>query len=136
MTKATPPFDVPGLFSGLAIRSSAWSELDPDGDVVLDQGSLRLTGTNPVRSVFNLTATQLAQASEVFLRVPDGSTALINVTEASFKSNISAFWIWDSGTSIHPAQPADASGRPDGRGDPARDAVELRQRHVGHARAA
>ena len=107
VTKATPPFDVPGLFSGLAIRSTAWSQLDPDGDVVLDQGILRLTGTNPVRSVFNLTAARLARAGQVYLRVPDGSTALINVTGASFKSNISAFWIWDSGTGqyIQPNQP-------------------------------
>ena len=57
ITRATTPFDVGALFEALAIRSSAWAELDPNGTISGPQyGALTLEGTNPTRNVFTLSA--------------------------------------------------------------------------------
>ena len=72
MTKAAPPFDVDALFDGLVIRSTSWGELDDEGTIAFDGYALRLTGTDRVRNVFNLTAAEVERARALYLRVPDG----------------------------------------------------------------
>ncbi len=87
LTRATTPFDVGALFEALAIRSSAWAELDPNGTISGPQyGALTLQGTNPTRNVFTLSASLLASAQEIRINVPFGSTTLINVTGESYSS--------------------------------------------------
>ena len=88
ITRATTPFDVGALFEALAIRSSFWADLDPNGTISGPQyGALTLQGTNPTRNVFTLSASKLASAQEIRIRVPFGSTTLINVTGESYSSN-------------------------------------------------
>ncbi len=97
LTRATTPFDVGALFEALAIRSSAWAELDPVGTISGPQyGALTLQGTNPTRNVFTLSASLLASAQEIRINVPFGSTTLINVTGESYSSNtVSAIAYWN-----------------------------------------
>jgi choice-of-anchor A domain-containing protein len=79
LTRATTPFDVGALFAALSIRSSFWADLDPNGTVSGPQyGALTLEGTNATRNVFTLSGSKLASAQEIRIRVPFGSTTLIN----------------------------------------------------------
>ena len=56
VTKAAPPFDVDALFDGLVIRSTSWASWTTTGTIANDDYALRLTGTDRIRNVFNLTA--------------------------------------------------------------------------------
>ena len=59
ITRATTPFDVGALFEALAIRSSYWADLDPNGTISgPEYGALTLEGTNATRNVFTLSASQ------------------------------------------------------------------------------
>jgi choice-of-anchor A domain-containing protein/uncharacterized repeat protein (TIGR01451 family) len=99
--KAAPPFDFAALFDALNVRSSYWAtEVPANGTVGNHQdGSpgIQLTGTDPVRNVFALTAAKLASANSVYIRVPVGSTTLINVTGAAY-ANTGMYEIryWDA----------------------------------------
>jgi len=97
LTRATTPFDVGALFEALAIRSSFWGDLDPNGTVSGPQyGALTLEGTNTTRNVFTLSASLLASAQEIRINVPFGSTTLINVTGETYSSNtVSAIAFWN-----------------------------------------
>ena len=81
ITRATTPFDVGALFEALAIRSSFWADLDPNGTSrARSTARSRCRGPTPTRNVFTLSASKLASAQEIRIRVPFGSTTLINVT--------------------------------------------------------
>jgi choice-of-anchor A domain-containing protein/uncharacterized repeat protein (TIGR01451 family) len=97
ITRATTPFDVGALFEALAIRSSFWSDLEPSGTVSGPQyGALTLEGSDATRNVFTLSATKLASAQEIRIRVPFGSTTLINVTGQTYSSTtVSAIAYWN-----------------------------------------
>jgi choice-of-anchor A domain-containing protein/uncharacterized repeat protein (TIGR01451 family) len=101
-TRAAPPFDVAALFDGLRVRADNWGGLDANGTVGAHQdGSpgLQLTGTDPVRNVFSLTASRLAGANSIFVKVPVGSTTLINVSGTAY-ANAGMYEIryWDAGS--------------------------------------
>jgi choice-of-anchor A domain-containing protein/uncharacterized repeat protein (TIGR01451 family) len=102
-TKASTPFDVAALFDALNIRSSHWgNEVEANGTIAAhDDGSpgLQFTGTDPVRNVFSLTASRLAGANSIYIKVPVGSTTLINVSGTSY-ANIGMYEIrfWDEGS--------------------------------------
>ena len=98
ITRATTPFDVGALFAALGIRSSFWAEeVDANGTVSGPQyGALTLEGTDATRNVFTLSASKLASAQEIRIRVPFGSTTLINVTGESYASStVSAIAYWN-----------------------------------------
>ena len=97
ITHAAPPFDVGALFEGLAIRSQAWAALEAEGDISgPTYGALTLTGEDTVRNVFTLTASKLGSAQEIRIKVPFGSTTLINVTGTSYSaSGTSAIAYWN-----------------------------------------
>ena len=97
LTRATTPFDVGALFEALAIRSSFWADLDPEGTISgPEYGALTLQGTNATRNVFTLSASKLASAQEIRIRVPFGATTLINVTGKTYASStVSAIAYWN-----------------------------------------
>lgn len=115
--KATPPLDVDALFAALTVRSAYWAgELDPNGTVTPhEDGSpgLQLTGTDSSRNVFTLSAATLADADSVYIKVPFGSTTLINVTGASF-SNPGMYEIryfdWNTGQFVQLNDPESRPG--------------------------
>ena len=102
ITRATTPFDVGALFEALAIRSSAWAELDANGSISgPESGALTLEGMNETRNVFTLSASKLASAQKIRIRVPFGSTTLINVTGISYSSStVSAIEYWNGSSYV------------------------------------
>src|SRR3954451_6146799 len=97
VTKAALPFNIQALFDGLVIRSTSWAGLEPNGTSSYDGYALRLTGTNRTRNVFAPTAQQLDEGRALYLKVPDGSTALINIPAGSFTNRFEGgIFVWDS----------------------------------------
>ena len=88
ITRAQPPFDFNALLQGLGVRSTSWAALTANGTVgALGQdGGMVLQGTDAVRNVFSVPAATLATAGQIRIRVPFGSTTLINVTGSSYSA--------------------------------------------------
>ncbi|HEY6886969.1 MAG TPA: choice-of-anchor A family protein [Solirubrobacter sp.] len=86
--KAALPFDVGALFDGLNVRSGYWAtEVPANGTIGPHDGGspgLQFNGTDPVRNVFTLTSEKLASEPSIWIKVPLGSTTLINVTGTSY----------------------------------------------------
>ena len=83
-----------------------------------DGDNLTLTGPSKVRNVFTFDAADLARASALRLKVPDGATTLINVIGGHFQ-NPFAGGVFDLGRGHRFVQP----------GNPARNA-DLRRAGV------
>ncbi|MFJ5233845.1 choice-of-anchor A family protein [Kitasatospora sp. NPDC088391] len=70
------------------------------GGAPVAQGrNLTFTGADPVANVFTVTAEVLQKAGDVYLKVPAGSTTVVNVTGGSYDQNkgpTTGFWIWDN----------------------------------------
>lgn len=116
VTRAAPPFDIDALFDGLVIRSTSWGELEDEGSITDDGYALRLTGTNPNRNVFNLTAAEVERWHALQVRVPDGATTLINIRGGSFHNAFDGgMFTWDDATGFvqvgNPAQNPDLEAR-------------------------
>lgn len=68
------------------------------GAPVVDGKKITFTGTDATTNVFTVAADVLQKAGDVYLKVPAGSTTIINVTGASYdqtKAPTTGFWIWD-----------------------------------------
>jgi choice-of-anchor A domain-containing protein/uncharacterized repeat protein (TIGR01451 family) len=82
---AAPQQDFDTLFTAAAARSSYWGDLEPDGTVSgPEYGALTLTGAQPTLNVFTIAAAKLQQAQRILVKVPFGSSTLINVTGAEY----------------------------------------------------
>jgi choice-of-anchor A domain-containing protein/uncharacterized repeat protein (TIGR01451 family) len=87
---AAPPVDVEALFSGLYVRSLGWADLERNGTISAhEDGSpgLQFTGTDTVLNVFAIDAGTLPKTNSVYIKVPFGSTTLINVSGNNFGNN-------------------------------------------------
>jgi choice-of-anchor A domain-containing protein len=68
------------LFQEEQRRADAWHGLEPNGEISGPKfGALYLTGENPQLNVFRIEAARLESAQRILLRVPFGSSALVNV---------------------------------------------------------
>jgi choice-of-anchor A domain-containing protein len=76
------PVDFTGIGSFLAKSSTYWNGLAENGTVTNYYGQIHLDGGSGLQ-VFDLTATQLQNATEVDLHVSSGATVLINVSGSS-----------------------------------------------------
>ncbi|MEU6015359.1 choice-of-anchor A family protein [Streptomyces sp. NPDC047515] len=78
--------DFDAEFAKLRSYSSALAEEPVTGgaDVTLDGAELTLKGTDATRNVFEVTAGQLEQAKDVYLKVPAGATAIVNVSGENY----------------------------------------------------
>ncbi|MES1166353.1 MAG: choice-of-anchor A family protein, partial [Verrucomicrobiota bacterium] len=89
ITHAAPPFDFATVFAAAEERSNVWATLPANGTITGPEfGALTLRGNDPVRNVFAIPATALQQAQRILIRVPFGSTTLINVTGASYSTAV------------------------------------------------
>lgn len=87
VTRAAPQQDFATLFTAAGARSTYWAGLDADGTVSGPQyGALSLTGDSTELNVFTIAATELQEAQRILIRVPFGSSTLINVTGKSYTS--------------------------------------------------
>lgn len=81
ITHAAPQQDFTTLFTAAAARSTYWGDLEADGTVSgPEYGALSLTGQSTKLNVFRIAATKLQTAQRILIRVPFGSSTLINVT--------------------------------------------------------
>lgn len=85
ITHAAPQQDFETLFTAAGARSTYWASLDPDGTVTgPEYGALYLTGESTKLNVFTIAATKLQEAQRILIKVPFGSSTLINVTGGSY----------------------------------------------------
>jgi choice-of-anchor A domain-containing protein/uncharacterized repeat protein (TIGR01451 family) len=85
ITHAAPQQDFATLFSAAAARAATWAALDVNTTVSGPlYGALTLTGEDPQLNVFTISAAKLQQAQRILIKVPFGSSTLINVTGSSY----------------------------------------------------
>ncbi|CAM5530693.1 choice-of-anchor A family protein [Streptomyces narbonensis] len=91
---ATPasPIDFAKEFADLRALSTAWAGITPGGTVAGDKDAqgLFLTGTDAKLNVFAVDAADLEKVRAITLKVPAGSSTLVNVLGASYDMNKSA----------------------------------------------
>jgi choice-of-anchor A domain-containing protein/uncharacterized repeat protein (TIGR01451 family) len=99
VTHAAPPFDFDTVFAAAGARSTFWGTLPDNGTVTGPvSGALTLRGDDPVRNVFAIPAVALERAQRILIRVPFGSTTLINVTGAGYATAVlptASIEFWD-----------------------------------------
>jgi choice-of-anchor A domain-containing protein len=99
VTHAAPPFDFTTVFAAAEARSASWAALPANGAITGPAfGALTLRGDDPVRNVFAIAATALQGAQRILIRVPFGSTTLINVTGAGYSTAVyptASIEFWD-----------------------------------------
>jgi choice-of-anchor A domain-containing protein len=66
--------------TSLRALSDQYAAMPANGTVRFSYGTLTLTGANSTRNVFRVTASQLWYANNLIVRVPAGSSAIINVS--------------------------------------------------------
>ncbi|MCS6919765.1 MAG: choice-of-anchor A family protein, partial [Fimbriimonadales bacterium] len=77
------PFDFAAAYTFLRQHSTFWAGLTPNGTVTNFFGELRLQGSSNSLNIFNINANDLVGINGVNILVPNGSTALINVSGSS-----------------------------------------------------
>jgi choice-of-anchor A domain-containing protein/uncharacterized repeat protein (TIGR01451 family) len=89
VTHAAPPFDFATVFAAAEERATLWATLPANGTITGPEfGALTLRGDDQVRNVFAIPATALQQAQRILIRVPFGSTTLINVLGDSYSTAV------------------------------------------------
>ncbi|WP_335936539.1 choice-of-anchor A family protein [Streptomyces sp. PTD5-9] len=78
--------DFEGEFAKLRSHSTALAgqATTAGATVTPDGGKLTLEGGDSARNVFNVTAAQLEQAKEIYIKVPAGSTTIVNVSGTTY----------------------------------------------------
>ncbi|MFI0925296.1 choice-of-anchor A family protein [Streptomyces sp. NPDC021012] len=97
------PIDFGKEFTELRKRSTAWAGIKPNGEAAVDGRSLYLTGTDAKLNVFALSSADLEKAGEIYLKVPVGSSTLVNVIGASYDMQskpTSGVWISEGGAYV------------------------------------
>ncbi|QKW22037.1 choice-of-anchor A family protein [Kitasatospora sp. NA04385] len=98
VSKGTSPIDFAKEFANLRHVSTELAKTT-GGAPTVDGRSITFTGTDATANVFTVAADVLQKAGDVYLKVPAGSTTVINVTGGSYdqtKGPTSGFWIWDN----------------------------------------
>ncbi|MFJ8659010.1 choice-of-anchor A family protein [Streptomyces sp. NPDC093795] len=84
------PVDFAKEFTRLRALSTGWAGIEPNGTVAGSGDGLFLTGGDPKLNVFAVNAADLEKARAITLKVPVGSSTLVNVLGASYDMNKSA----------------------------------------------
>ncbi|MEU2229767.1 choice-of-anchor A family protein [Streptomyces vietnamensis] len=94
------PIDFGKEFTGLRKLSADWAGVRPNGETAADGRSLYLTGTDAKLNVFAVSGADLEKAGEIYLKVPVGSSTLVNVIGTSYDmaaKPTSGVWISEGG---------------------------------------
>ncbi len=87
VTRASAPAGLEKTHANSSDLSAAWTQLAANGTIDgPTYGQLQLVGDDAERNVFRIAATDLQQAQRIQIRVPVGSTTLIDVTGAAYSS--------------------------------------------------
>ncbi|MFC8723239.1 choice-of-anchor A family protein [Kitasatospora sp. NPDC057198] len=103
ITKGKSPIDFAKEFANLRHISTELAKTT-GGAPVLDGRGITFTGTDTRTNVFTVAASTLEKAHEVYIKVPAGSTTIINVTGDSYdqsKTPTTGFLIWDHGKNAY-----------------------------------
>jgi choice-of-anchor A domain-containing protein len=98
LTSAPPPFSFATAFAALELLSAQLADLPANGTIAgPTYGALQLTGTSATRNVFAISAARLQTAQQIQIRVPFGSTTVVDVsgttyTTAALPTTSIAFW--------------------------------------------
>lgn len=99
LSQAPPPFSFDAEFAALRELSGELEGLAANGSITgPTYGAMQLTGTDPTRNVFAVTAALLQSAQQLQIKVPFGSTTIVNVSGTSYSSAIyptSSISFWD-----------------------------------------
>ncbi|WP_033212565.1 choice-of-anchor A family protein [Kitasatospora phosalacinea] len=98
VTKGASPIDFAKEFANLRHVSTELAKTT-GGAPAVDGRTITFTGTDATVNVFTVAAGVLQKAGDVHLKVPAGSTTIINVAGGSYdqtKSPTTGFWIWDN----------------------------------------
>ena len=100
LLQGAPPFSFASEMTGLQTLSSSLAALSQTPGATITEvnpgfSTLQLVGTDVTRNVFNLTATQAANARSIRVRVPAGATTIINIPNGSFTSQLVETTFWD-----------------------------------------
>jgi choice-of-anchor A domain-containing protein len=97
-------FNISQVTTELRSLSTRLSQLTTNGVNSTANGALTLTGTNSVRNVFSVSPTQLEQAWGIFINIPAGSTALVNVSGANVSFSNKSVYINNVSSDVTPGQ--------------------------------
>ncbi|MFD7733692.1 choice-of-anchor A family protein [Kitasatospora phosalacinea] len=98
VSKGTSPIDFGKEFANLRHVSTELARTTGGAPVSQDR-TITFTGTDATTNVFTVAAEVLQKAGDVYIKVPKGSTTVINVTGGSYdqdKGPTTGFWIWDN----------------------------------------
>ncbi|GLW69457.1 hypothetical protein Kpho02_17560 [Kitasatospora phosalacinea] len=103
VSKGTSPIDFGKEFANLRHVSTELAKTTGGAPVSQDR-TITFTGTDATTNVFTVTAEVLQKAGDVYLKVPAGSTTIVNVTGGAYDQNkgpTTGFWIWDHARSAY-----------------------------------
>lgn len=87
VTRARASADLAEIYATDAELSEAWADLSANGTIEgPTYGQLQFVGDDDERNVFRISAADLQQAQRIQIRVPAGSTTLIDVTGSAYSS--------------------------------------------------
>ncbi|MFJ6348826.1 choice-of-anchor A family protein [Streptomyces sp. NPDC092046] len=94
------PIDFGKEFTSLRTLSAGWAAVEPNGTVgrSTDYQGLMLTGTDAKLNVFAVAAADLQKAGAISLKVPAGSSTLVNVLGGSYDMSTAptyGVYLWD-----------------------------------------
>ncbi|MEU2430655.1 choice-of-anchor A family protein [Streptomyces sp. NPDC007861] len=100
-TQGASPVDFGKEFATLRTLSAGWGATESNGTVGRPEGSrsLLLTGEDGTLNVFAVNAADLQQAAEINIKVPAGSSTLVNVLGTSYDMNSAPTYgvnLWDT----------------------------------------
>ena len=109
LTHAAPPFDITAQFSQLVSQSKAIGALAPNGTAGGPSYAFELVGTNAVTNVFTIAASALQGAQVIEIKVPAGSSTVVNVTGSAYSTArfpTAAIKFWDGSQYVQISDPA------------------------------
>ncbi|MFZ3491979.1 choice-of-anchor A family protein [Streptomyces sp. 5.8] len=101
--KGSPPVDFGKEFGALRAGSASWAAVKAAGSVTRPEGSkaLLLTGKDAMLNVFSVDAAELQKADRIALKVPAGSSTLVNVLGSGYDMSAGHLYgveLWDPQT--------------------------------------
>lgn len=101
--KGASPVDFRKEFTALRASSTSWAAQQANGTVTRSEGgkAVQLAGKDDRLNVFTVRAADLQKASRISLKVPSGSTTLVNVLGRSYDMSAASLHgveIWDPQT--------------------------------------
>jgi choice-of-anchor A domain-containing protein/uncharacterized repeat protein (TIGR01451 family) len=119
---ASDPINFTSAFQSLQANATSWAAITPNGmtEVIAPgadgtpamggSSSLLMTGTDPTVDVFDVTPAELSGSAAIFVNVPTGATALINVSGSGAVTISGTLEFWNGSSYGQPDNFSEGSG--------------------------